>query len=76
MFDALIGFFETFISMFTSLFNMAISLFSDIAYVVQLTGKFVVNVPNYFGWLPSECTVIITLIFSIVVLYKILGREG
>lgn len=49
---------------------------SDIVYVIKLTGEFVVDIPHYFSWLPSEITALIVAIFSVVVVYKILGREG
>lgn len=76
MFDALIDFFESFIGMFSTIFDFLISIVEDIVFVTQLTGSFVVNIPNYFRWLPSECVVIVVAIFGIVCMYKILGREG
>lgn len=50
--------------------------FGDIVYLVQITGVFLARIPEYFSWFPSEGVTLIALTFSIVVVYKILGREG
>lgn len=49
---------------------------ADAVYLVQLTGKFLAQIPSYFSWMPPEMVSMIVTIFGIVVLYKILGREG
>lgn len=51
-------------------------LISDLAYMVGLLGKFVVQIPSYLSWLPPSVVAIFVTIFSIVVVYKIIGREG
>lgn len=53
-----------------------ISFFEDIFYVIKLTGEFVLEIPNYFSWLPAEVVASLVSIFAIVVIYKVLGREG
>lgn len=60
----------------SSLIDFLISFVQDIVYIIQLTGKFVVNIPSYFSWLPSAAVALIVSIFGIVVIYKIMGREG
>lgn len=60
----------------SSLIDFVISLIEDIVYVVKLCGSFVVKIPSYFSWLPASVLALIITIFSIVVIYKILGREG
>lgn len=60
----------------TSLIDFLISFVQDLVYIVQLTGEFVVNIPSYFSWLPSAAVTLIVTIFSVVVIYKIMGREG
>lgn len=52
------------------------SLIEDILYVVQLTGSFVLKIPEFFDWLPPELLAIVVSLFAVVVVYKILGREG
>lgn len=57
-------------------FDFVFGFFEDIVYIGKITGVFLRKIPEYFAWLPSQCIVLVVLIFSIVVLYKILGREG
>lgn len=61
---------------FSSIFDFVLDFFSDIAYVIKLTGEFVLGIPDYFSWLPPEAVALIVSIFGIVVIYKVLGREG
>lgn len=60
----------------TSLFSFVIDFIGDLVYLVKLTGKFLSEIPNYFSWLPAPVLAIVIIIFTVVVLYKILGREG
>lgn len=63
-------------SAISTLIDFIVGLFEDLLYVIELLGEFVVNIPSYFSWLPGEVIAIIVVIFSIVVIYKIIGREG
>lgn len=74
--QALLDFFAGLIDIIIAPIKFLISFIGDIVYVIQLTGNFVVNIPNYFGWLPSAFVSIIVSIFGVVVIYKVLGREG
>lgn len=74
--DALISFFEGIGNAIVSAFNFVVSLVSDIVYMIQLTGKFLAQIPSYFSWIPAEITALLIVLFSVVVIYKILGREG
>lgn len=60
----------------SSAFDFVIGFFEDIVYVVQLTGKFVLQISSYFAWLPAPVLTLVVAIFSVVVIYKVLGREG
>lgn len=59
-----------------SAFQIVMDFFGDVVYVIQLTGKFFAQIPEYFSWLPAEILTVVILIFTVVVLYKVLGREG
>lgn len=61
---------------FVSIYEFVIGFFRDIAYVIELTAEFVAKIPDYFDWLPAEVVALIVVIFGIVVIYKVLGREG
>lgn len=57
-------------------FQFLIDTVEGIAFVVQLTAKFLVSLPTYFAWMPVQFKTLVMLVFGIAVTYKILGREG
>ncbi len=73
---ALLSFFEGIVDIVTSLINFVIQTIMDLVYVIGLLGSMIISLPEYFGWLPSVVGTSLITIFSIVVIYKILGREG
>ena len=74
--QAIIDFFNTVGNVISTVINFVVKMFSDLVMMLQLLAKFIVNIPSYFGWLPTSVVAVIVTIFSIVVIYKILGREG
>lgn len=56
--------------------DFLLSIVQDTLFVVQITGNFVSKIPAFFDWLPAPVVAIIVSIFGVVVIYKILGREG
>lgn len=60
----------------TAALDFLIGFIEDIVYVVKLTAEFAVNIPDYFAWLPAPVLATVVSIFAIVVIYKVLGREG
>lgn len=56
--------------------QIVLTFIEDIVYIVKLTGAILLRVPMYFSWMPSEAVILIGILFSIVVIYKVLGREG
>lgn len=74
--QAILDFFTGIWNVITSLIDFVVGIVEDLVYVVKLTGTFLVQIPNYFGWLPTAYVTLIVTIFGIVVIYKILGREG
>lgn len=57
-------------------FDFLKSFFDNTVYVIGLTGEFVSQIPSYFSWLPAPVLSLIVTSFGVVVVYKILGREG
>lgn len=74
--DGLINFFRGIGEAIVSGFDFIISFFSDLIYVIQLTGKVLAQIPSFFSWMPGEIVALLVVLFGIVVIYKILGREG
>lgn len=63
-------------NLISSVVSFIIGFFQDLVYMIGLLGKFIISLPSYFSWLPPTFITAISLIFSIVVIYKVLGREG
>lgn len=57
-------------------FDFLLGLIEDLVYMIDLTAKSVAKIPDYFSWLPGSLVAMIVAIFAIVVIYKVLGREG
>lgn len=72
IFDVLTGF----IDLCTFIVDFVISTIEDLVYMVGLLGEITLKLPDYLGWLPSSIVTHFLLIISIVVVYKIIGREG
>lgn len=76
MFQVLKNFFLNIGSVITGLVDFVIGFIEDIVYVVKLCTNFVAKIPSLFSWLPTEVLAIVVITFSVVVIYKIMGREG
>ena len=74
--DAVVSFFTGIGNAIIGVFDFVISFFGDLIYIIQLLGKIVLSIPGYFSWLPGNITALLLTLFAIVVIYKILGREG
>lgn len=61
---------------FKTIIDFVISFFQDLVYMVKLVGETVSELPEYFDWMPASLVALIIAIFAVVVIYKILGREG
>lgn len=56
--------------------DFLIGFIEDIFSVVEMCGKAVASIPDMIGWMPTTVIGLLIGAFSIVVIYKILGREG
>ena len=74
--QALIDFFKGFAEIISSLVNFVIGIVQDLLYVISLLGSLIVKIPQMLGWLPSACITLVVTMFAVVLIYKILGREG
>lgn len=74
--QAIIDFFATIGDIVTVVIEFVVGLFKDLLFLIQLLGNFLANLPTYLGFLPSAVVASVIVIFSIAVIFKILGREG
>lgn len=74
--DAIVKAFEEFFKTIQAIIDFVIGLFEDLLFMIELLAKFIVQIPSYFSWLPDGFVAVVVVLFSVVVIYKILGREG
>ena len=55
--------------------DFVVSFFEDLVYIIQLTGRFLAQLPSFFSWLPTPVVSVLLTTFAIVVVYKIAGRD-
>ena len=72
IFDLIVDLFH----ILSSAFGACILIFDDIIYVIGLGIKFLSFVPSYFAFMPHEMLLILGSLFGLIVVYKVLGREG
>lgn len=51
-------------------------LFQDLWEALKTMLNVFDKIPDIFSWLPMPCVIIVLTCFAVVILYKILGREG
>lgn len=56
--------------------DFLLDFFQSIADMVKWTGKALAMIPKLFSWLPSDMLAVLLVIFTAVVAYKVMGREG
>lgn len=74
--EGILSFFEGFSNAITTVIDFVISFFKDTVYMISLLVKSVASFPTYFTWLPGPVVALLLTLVGIVVIYKILGREG
>lgn len=74
--DAILGFFSGVADLAVGAFDFLLGIIRDLLYIVQMTARAVSAIPGLFRLLPASCLTVIVGIFGVVVIYKILGREG
>lgn len=72
---AIIDFFAGIADAVSAALDFLASIIADTLYVVQLTGEFVTQVPEYLSFLPPPILALAVSMFAVAVIYKILGRE-
>ena len=61
---------------FTTIFNFVVDFVNDIVNVVKYTGQALAQIPKLLEWVNPALLGILLAAFAVVVIYKILGREG
>lgn len=73
--QAIVDMFVGFFNAIELIIDFVIDLFADLVFVIATLGQFVLEIPGYFIWLPPEILALIVVLFSVVVIYMIIGRK-
>lgn len=71
LFNLIKGFFE----FVTSVIQFVIKLIGDLVYIVGLIGQAIIKIPSYIGFLPASVIAVFLTGLTIIVVYKIAGRD-
>lgn len=60
----------------TDIFNLIKDFFGDVASLGTILGRFILDLPHYFAWLPAEIVTVLMLAFTILIALRIAGRSS
>lgn len=73
--QAIINIITGFFDIVKSVVDFVISFFADVVYIVKTLGQFIVKAPLLFGFLPPAVLGIFVVGLSVVIIYKVVGRD-
>lgn len=76
MLDGIFKAIQTIVQFIEGLWTFLTQLFEDVVNLVTMLKDWLLALPDLLGFLPASLIALVMTGFGIVVLYKILGREG
>lgn len=76
MLDSILSAVDNIVEFIDTIWKFVKDFTKDTFEMIKLVGETVAKIPDYFDWLPAEVGVALVALFGVVVIYKILGREG
>lgn len=76
MLDGIFKAIQTIVQFIEGLWTFLTQLFEDVVNLVTMLKDWLLALPDLLGFLPSSLVLLVMTGFGIVVLYKVLGREG
>lgn len=67
---------QSIVDTLTAIIDFIVQLVQDLIFVVETLGQAILTIPDYLSWLPAEVASLFIIAFSVVLIYKIVGREG
>lgn len=61
---------------FVTIYDFVVGFVNDIVSVVKYTGQALAQIPQLLEWINPTLVGMLLAAFAVVVIYKILGREG
>lgn len=74
--QAIVNFFEGIGDVILAVVEFVVSFFSDIVWIIDTLLWAIGQIPSFLGWIPAQLQAVILVAFSVVIIYKIMGREG
>lgn len=74
--QAISEFFLILTNVISKVIDFVVKIFMDLYWAILALVTSIAQLPNYFSWLPAEVSSLILVIFGVVLVYKIIGREG
>lgn len=71
----LINIFTSFFDILKGIVDFIIGFFRDIVYIIKTLGDFIIKAPLMFGFLPPAVLGLFLVALSVVVIYKVVGRD-
>lgn len=72
---AIVNIITGFFDVIKSVVDFVITFFSDVVYIVKTLGQFIIKAPLLFGFLPPAVLGIFLVGLSVVIIYKVVGRD-
>lgn len=76
MLDGIFKAIQTIVQFIEGLWTFLTQFFEDVVNLVTMLKDWLLALPDLLGFLPSSLVLLVMTGFGIVVLYKVLGREG
>ena len=73
---AIFDFIGSLIDLIVNLVDFVITIFTDLLMVIDMLTDALPSIPTWLDWLPAGFVASLVAVFSIVIVYKIIGREG
>lgn len=73
--QAIVNIFTSIFDVIKSVVDFIISFFSDIVFIVKTLGQFVIKAPLLFGFLPPAVLGIFLVGITVIIIYKVVGRD-
>lgn len=69
------GIFESIANFFKTIFTLISDFFNDLIFVINSFAKTFAALPSWLSWLPAQVVTLFMSCITVIVIYKILGRD-
>lgn len=73
--QALLNIFTKLFDIIKTIVHFIVQFFQDLVYIIKTLGQFIIKAPLLFGFLPPAVLAIFLVGISVIVIYKVVGRD-